>query len=119
MAANQVFCAICKELVADERVMQGSVTCSKQCANDLKNLRRRRRDLKKCRYCNAPSTPEERANYLRWRVEVLGRPGRGRPKKQKPEVEDSAEALPSAEDLDAVAAQEEAKKETLANDGFA
>ena len=92
MAANQVFCAICKELVADERVMQGSVTCSKQCANDLKNLRRRRRDLKKCRYCNAPSTPEERANYLRWRVEVLGRRGRGRPKKQKPEAEDSVEA---------------------------
>jgi hypothetical protein len=43
------------------------VTCSDEHANDLKNARRRLRDLGRCRFCNRPSTPEERASYAAWR----------------------------------------------------
>jgi hypothetical protein len=80
---EQVFyCVICKKQIDDERVIRKSVTCSDEHAKELKNRRRRVRDLTRCRNCNRPSTPEERKSYSAWR-RTLPESKRGRKKGQK------------------------------------
>jgi predicted nucleic acid-binding Zn ribbon protein len=82
---DEIFCTICKKTVPEDRVLRQAVTCSKECARTLKNLRRQKRDQKKCRYCAMPSTPEERQLFKAWRAQSSRAPKRGRPKKVKPE----------------------------------
>jgi tRNA(Ile)-lysidine synthase TilS/MesJ len=60
------FCVMCQTPIPPERKAD-SVTCSKDCSVKRKNYFRSRIDQKECRYCQRPSTPEERARYLRWR----------------------------------------------------
>lgn len=81
---DKLFCCICKSPVAEDRILRQAVTCSKDCANTLKNIRRRKRDQKKCRYCNAPSTPDERKLFKQWIATLGNRPKRGRPPLPKP-----------------------------------
>jgi predicted nucleic acid-binding Zn ribbon protein len=37
---DEIFCTICKKTVPEDRVLRQAVTCSKECARTLKNLRR-------------------------------------------------------------------------------
>lgn len=79
------FCVICGNEIPQERLLHKAVTCSKAHANALKNERRRLRDLVRCRFCNRPSTPEERAQFAAWR-KTLPQLKKGRPFKVKPET---------------------------------
>jgi hypothetical protein len=59
-------CVICaKPIPADRR--WDAVTCSKECSTARQNFFRSHQDLKECRYCQRPSTPEERMRYQAWR----------------------------------------------------
>lgn len=76
---EQLRCTVCTSVIPPERILREAVTCSKQCANQLRNIRRRTHGLKKCKYCNQPSTPEERKLFAQWRESVDGKkrkPGR-------------------------------------------
>lgn len=66
-APTELRCIVCGHLIPEDRVLREAVTCTRECAAQLRNIRRRKRDLKKCRYCNQPSTPEERRLYAKWR----------------------------------------------------
>lgn len=79
-AQHQLHCTVCTTVIPAERIVRESVTCSAGCANELRNIRRRQRDLKKCRFCNQPSTPEERKLFKQW-IESQGKLRKpGRPK---------------------------------------
>ncbi len=78
-------CVVCAEAIPPARVLKKSVTCSNAHGNILKNERRRRRDMERCRYCNRPSTPEERAEFAAWR-KTQPQAKKGRPFKTKPET---------------------------------
>lgn len=86
-------CVICARPIPESRMTRKAVTCSDGHANELKNARRRLRDMSRCRLCNRPSTPEERAEFAAWR---RSRPEskRGPKAKKKPE---NADARSSAE----------------------
>jgi hypothetical protein len=62
------FCIMCtNEIPADRK--KDAVTCSKDCSAARANYLRSRRDATECRYCNKPSTPEERvlfSSYKKW-----------------------------------------------------
>jgi hypothetical protein len=81
---DRLFCCICQTQIADERIIKQGVTCSRQCSQLLRAIRRRKHDAKKCRYCNMPNTPEERKAFKLWRASLPDRPKRGR--KPKPKV---------------------------------
>lgn len=86
-AREKLHCVVCTTVIPDERILREAVTCSKQCGNQLRNIRRRKRDMKKCRYCSQPSTPEERKLFQKWRETIEGKKRkRGRPlgSKKKP-----------------------------------
>jgi len=44
-----------------------AVTCSTECTKARKDFGRSRRDQTECRYCNRPSTPEERVRFGMWK----------------------------------------------------
>lgn len=77
--------ADCGNIIPDDRVVRKAVTCCDDHANVLKNLRRARRDMKRCRLCSRPCTPAERADFQLWRREREGEK-RGRPKAKKEET---------------------------------
>lgn len=80
-----LYCCVCKtNEISPERINHGAVTCSKECAQKLRGIRRRLADRVKCRYCNAPSTPEERKLFRKWREEQGLKRKRGRPANPKP-----------------------------------
>jgi predicted nucleic acid-binding Zn ribbon protein len=81
---TKFFCVVCGESIPPDRLLKKSVTCSQAHGNILKNERRRRRDQERCRYCNRPSTPEERADFAAWR-KTQPQAKKGRPFKVKPE----------------------------------
>lgn len=84
----KVWCCVCRNPVPEARIIRKAVTCTEVCAKVLKNARRQRRDLGKCRYCNAPSTPEERKLFAKWRRETQGmRPGRPARKKTESQID--------------------------------
>lgn len=61
------YCVICGDPIDPIRMIRKAVTCSEQHARILKLERRRLRDLTRCRACNRPSTPTERAEFAAWR----------------------------------------------------
>lgn len=61
------YCIMCTEEIPTER-RSDSVTCSVGCSRERERFTRSRIDQTKCRYCNHPSTPEERQRYSRWRA---------------------------------------------------
>jgi hypothetical protein len=59
---------MCKNPLAADR-KKDAVTCSKECSTARKNYLRSRQDATQCRYCNKPSTPEDRvlfSAYKKW-----------------------------------------------------
>jgi|SRR5215471_3487343 len=83
MKHEKLYCTVCRTPVDDERVIKGAFTCSKECATKLRNIRRRKHDLKKCRYCHQPSTPEERRAFRKWSEAAGAKRKPGRPKIEK------------------------------------
>jgi hypothetical protein len=61
-----LYCLMCTALVPDERRRFKAITCSEACATLRKNMIRSRADKGACRYCRKPSTPEQRAAFLRF-----------------------------------------------------
>ena len=59
-------CVMCGDPIPADRPKM-AITCSDACRNDRKNYRRSRQDQRACRYCQHPSTPEQRLAYQRWR----------------------------------------------------
>lgn len=59
-------CVMCGNQVPADR-KSDAVTCSKECTVARKNFIRSKLDQKECRYCNKPSTPEERVLFGMWK----------------------------------------------------
>jgi predicted nucleic acid-binding Zn ribbon protein len=59
-------CVMCPKKIPPERPKL-AVTCSKECTIARKNYWRSKQDMRVCRYCYKPSTPEQRAAYQQWR----------------------------------------------------
>jgi len=64
---HPVFCVVCGKEVPSDRKKRRSVTCSEEHQKIRTNYLRERKELKKCKYCNQPSTPEEREEFKLWR----------------------------------------------------
>jgi methionyl-tRNA synthetase len=69
--------------IPEERIKKRQNTCSKECKRALRGFYRKQAEEKQCRHCGKPSTPEERALFLRWRktqpdyvAKKRGRPGK-------------------------------------------
>jgi len=90
-ALKVFYCVVCGEHIDPARVIRKAVTCSEEHSKILTLERRRLRDLSKCRLCNRPSTPAERAEFAAWRRSQGFT--QGRKKKVEPEMlEADAEA---------------------------
>ena len=63
----ETHCIVCTTLVPPDRRKYKAITCSDECAIKRKNSIRARQDLRECRYCRKPSTPEDRAAFSRFR----------------------------------------------------
>jgi predicted nucleic acid-binding Zn ribbon protein len=63
---NTMHCVNCTEPIPPGR-KSDAVTCSPFCSKARRDYLRSRVDQKSCRYCQRPSTPEERARYQAWR----------------------------------------------------
>lgn len=62
------YCTICKSVIPEKRAAKRSVLCEdKECRKRLNEIRRFRTDMRRCRACAKPSTPEERKAFKRWR----------------------------------------------------
>ena len=57
---------MCGNPVPPER-KANAITCSPECTQARKQFLRSKLDQKECRYCNKPSTPEERTRYSLWK----------------------------------------------------
>jgi hypothetical protein len=57
---------MCTNLIPATR-KKDAVTCSPECTKARRDFFRSRIDQEKCRYCNRPSSVEERVNYGRWK----------------------------------------------------
>lgn len=68
-----VFCMNCGEPLPEDRIAQ-STTCQESCAIARKKMLLARRDAKQCRYCQKPSTLEQRAAFMRFRKLERKRP---------------------------------------------
>ena len=66
---DKVWCVMCGTDVPPERKAKRSVTCSENCSKKRKLYLRQRKEMSKCKYCHAPSTLEERKEFLQWRRE--------------------------------------------------
>lgn len=62
----QRFCIMCQNPIPETR-KSDAVTCSPLCSKRRKDWQRSRQDATECRYCQRPSTHEERARYMAWR----------------------------------------------------
>lgn len=70
----RIHCVICGDEVPKERRVRGAITCTKEHGVERRNQLRALIDLRECRYCRHPSTPEERDAYRRFRVLESKRP---------------------------------------------
>lgn len=78
------FCVVCTEPIDKQRVSRGAVTCTKECAKVRRDQQRALTDMKECRYCRRPSTPEEREAFKRFRQLEKRRPDLLYPETPKP-----------------------------------
>lgn len=83
---EQFHCVICAATISPDRIIRKAVTCSEAHAKILKLERRRLRDMNRCRFCNRPSTPAERAEFIAWRKSLGIKPG---PKPKPKPVEET------------------------------
>jgi hypothetical protein len=61
-----VFCVVCGTVVPDDRKRRRSITCRDLCAKQRNAYLRAKAESRKCKYCNQPSTPEERRLFKQW-----------------------------------------------------
>lgn len=66
VADHPVFCVWCGDQVPADRAKKRATTCSKEHANMRRNYLRNRVEMKKCRYCQQPASPEQIASWKRW-----------------------------------------------------
>ena len=59
-------CVMCSKAIPADRRWD-AITCSPECSKARKDYGRSRQDQIECRYCQRPSTPEERTRYMAWR----------------------------------------------------
>jgi predicted nucleic acid-binding Zn ribbon protein len=95
-ADPKFFCVVCRNEIPADRVLLKAVTCSKDCAREHKNMKRRLRDTERCRFCNRPSTPAERAQFVQWRKEKRTQETAARREKKKLEKEAAKAETPPA-----------------------
>lgn len=60
-------CIVCTKEIDDERALRNNITCSDECLAVRRSVQRAKRDALECRYCKKPSTPEQRAAFMRFR----------------------------------------------------
>ena len=60
------WCVMCKKPIPADRKWD-AVTCSTECSATRKNYGRSRKDQTFCRYCNKPSSPEDRILFAAWK----------------------------------------------------
>lgn len=60
------YCVMCTNLIPVER-KSDAITCSKECTKKRRDFLRSKIDATQCRYCNKPSTPEERVLFSMWK----------------------------------------------------
>jgi hypothetical protein len=91
--STDVFCIVCGDKLSEARTRVRAITCTKEHAKQRSNALRRLLDLKKCRYCARPSTPEERASFKQWkkwvREQAAANGGPVEIEAEEPETEDS------------------------------
>jgi hypothetical protein len=63
----KMFCVVDGVEIPADRKKRRSITCSDACAKTRNNYLRERKEMRKCKYCGQPSTPEERESYRLWR----------------------------------------------------
>jgi hypothetical protein len=63
----KVFCVVDGVEVPPDRKKRRSITCSDECAKKRNDYLRERKELRKCKYCGNPGTPEERDEFRAWR----------------------------------------------------
>lgn len=66
MNDSTIFCVMCQEPIPAERITRLTVTCSDLCKKRRKDFLKARVEMKHCRYCHKPSTPEQRKRFQRW-----------------------------------------------------
>ena len=59
-------CIVCTKPIPEGR-KRDAVTCTPKCSRIRKDFWRSRQDQISCRYCNKPSSPEERVLFGMWR----------------------------------------------------
>jgi hypothetical protein len=91
---------VCGDPIDPDRMIRKSVTCSPAHAKVLKLERRRLRDMSRCRLCNRPCTPKERAEFAAWRKSKGVKPG---PKPRPKEQAQVAEPTPLERELGTIA----------------
>jgi hypothetical protein len=57
---------MCTTVIPLER-KSDAITCSKECTKKRKDFLRSKVDARECRYCNKPSTPEDRTLFSMWK----------------------------------------------------
>jgi hypothetical protein len=60
------FCLMCKKVIPADR-KSDAITCSTECTKRRADFLRSKIDQKECRYCNKPSTPEDRVFFSQWK----------------------------------------------------
>ena len=60
------FCLMCRNPIPHER-KSDAITCSKECTKKRRDFLRSKTDAVECRYCNKPSTPEDRTLFSMWK----------------------------------------------------
>jgi hypothetical protein len=59
-------CVMCAALIPAER-KSDAITCSPECTKKRRDFLRSKLDQTQCRYCNKPSSPEDRVLFGMWR----------------------------------------------------
>lgn len=57
---------MCRNVISSDR-KSDAITCSPECTRKRKDYLRSKLDQRECRYCNKPSTPEDRVLFGMWR----------------------------------------------------
>ena len=61
------YCVIDAKLIPQDRLLRGSVTCSKECYETRRAAQRARQEERECKYCRKPSTPADREVFAKFR----------------------------------------------------
>ena len=59
-------CVVCANPIPTDRRWD-SITCSKECGSARTKFWKSQINLRQCKYCQRPTTPEERARFQAWR----------------------------------------------------